>query len=197
MTFNPNVPQPSDFLSISQGNLLTNNQALDTSFAVDHSGFSATSNNGQHKQVTLYQVEADPTLSFPASMVYSKNIGSTPNRTTNLYYSTQPETGSASIYQLTGLSINTFANSGAGGGNGNYIVTPWGITILWGSTSAMVQNITVNLPISLSNTTYSLQLTVIGNSYTVQEVSKSVNSFSAKIGSSSGSATEWFIFGNS
>lgn len=196
-SYNPNVPQPGDFLSISQGNLLTNFQALDNSFAIDHSGFSATANNGQHKQVTLYQVETDPTLTFPESMIYSKNTGATPNRTTNLYYATQPETGSEVIYQLTGLPINTFVNGGAGGGNGNYIVTPWGITVLWGNTNSVVQNISVNFPITLSTSIYSLQMTIIGNSYTIQEVSKSTSGFSAKVGSSSGSTIEWFVFGAS
>ncbi len=53
MGYSPNIPQPTQLLSNSQGDLLTNFQALDTSFGVDHYKFSnTTSNNGFHNQVT-------------------------------------------------------------------------------------------------------------------------------------------------
>jgi len=53
MPFDPNIPQPNDNLSDSQGDLLANNVFLNTSFGIDHYPFSdATSNNGFHNQVT-------------------------------------------------------------------------------------------------------------------------------------------------
>jgi hypothetical protein len=53
MGYSPNIPQPTDLLSNSQGDLLTKFKALDTSFGVDHYMFSnATSSNGFHNQVT-------------------------------------------------------------------------------------------------------------------------------------------------
>ena len=51
--FLPNIPQPSDNLDFSQGQLLSNNQGLDTVFGVDHYKFSdATANKGFHNTVT-------------------------------------------------------------------------------------------------------------------------------------------------
>jgi hypothetical protein len=51
--FLPNIPQAGDNLDFSQGELLTNNQGLDTVFGIDHYKFSdATSNKGFHNQVT-------------------------------------------------------------------------------------------------------------------------------------------------
>lgn len=53
MPFKPNIPQPNDVLSDSQGDLLTNNQDLNTSFSVDHYAFDdVTANNGKHNQLT-------------------------------------------------------------------------------------------------------------------------------------------------
>lgn len=53
MVFKANIPNASDFLADSQGDLKGNNQQLDASFLVDHYTFSdLTSNNGKHNQVT-------------------------------------------------------------------------------------------------------------------------------------------------
>lgn len=66
MTFNPNIPQPTDDLSDSQGDLLTNNGALDTSFGIDHYKFSdPTSSNGFHNKVTTPVFVANPPTGLP------------------------------------------------------------------------------------------------------------------------------------
>ncbi len=53
MSFNPNIPQPSDELSDSQGDILTNFSTSNTSFGIDHYPFAdLTANNGKHKWVT-------------------------------------------------------------------------------------------------------------------------------------------------
>ena len=53
MVFKNNIPQPTDNLLDSQGDLLNNNAQLDTSFGIDHYTFSnLTTNNGKHNQVT-------------------------------------------------------------------------------------------------------------------------------------------------
>jgi hypothetical protein len=53
MTYNPAIPQPSDFLNVSQGQILANFGKADTSFGIDHYKFSdLTASNGFHNQVT-------------------------------------------------------------------------------------------------------------------------------------------------
>lgn len=53
MTFNPNIPQPGDELSDSQGDILTNFSTSNSSFGIDHYAFAdLTANNGKHKYVT-------------------------------------------------------------------------------------------------------------------------------------------------
>jgi hypothetical protein len=154
MAFDANIPQPADFLSTSQGQLLANNAALDASFTVDHTAFSdLTSDNGRHKQVTFYQVQADPALTFPASRLYTKNSGLTPNRLTNLFYSFKPETGSDIIKQLAGTLFTAVVYGGTGAGSGFQIVTPWNITIYTGVVSGLSSSIqkSVIFPTPLTN----------------------------------------------
>src|SRR5574338_57542 len=64
--FNPNIPQPTDKLSISQPQLLQNFSKLDTSFGTDHYPFSdLTSNNGKHNQITTPAYVANPPTGLP------------------------------------------------------------------------------------------------------------------------------------
>lgn len=53
MTFNPNIPQPKDIMSDSQGDLLTNNTQLNVYFGTsgDHVALNATSSLGRHTKV--------------------------------------------------------------------------------------------------------------------------------------------------
>ncbi len=64
--FLPNIPQPGDNLDFSQGQLLSNNQGLDTVFGIDHYKFSdATSNKGFHNKVTTPVFVAAPPTGLP------------------------------------------------------------------------------------------------------------------------------------
>jgi hypothetical protein len=64
--FLPNIPQANDNLDFSQGQLLSNNQGLDTVFGVDHYKFSdATVNKGFHNQVTTPPYVASPPTGLP------------------------------------------------------------------------------------------------------------------------------------
>jgi hypothetical protein len=59
--FLPNIPQPPDNLDFSQGQLLSNNQGLDTVFGIEHYKFSdATANKGFHNKVTTPNYVTSP-----------------------------------------------------------------------------------------------------------------------------------------
>ena len=55
MTYNPNIPQSTDFISASQPEILENFIQLNTQFGVDHQAYWTGSANGDghHKQVTF------------------------------------------------------------------------------------------------------------------------------------------------
>jgi hypothetical protein len=61
MGFNPNLPNPGDKLSVSQGQLKSNNGVLNTSFGVNHFPFSDISgNSGKHNFVEFVERSAIP-----------------------------------------------------------------------------------------------------------------------------------------
>lgn len=74
MTYNPNIPQATDIISQSQGQILTNFSQANTAFAVDHTALNVLVDQGFHKQITLSQFLAGPfALSGSRSYIYSTN----------------------------------------------------------------------------------------------------------------------------
>jgi hypothetical protein len=72
MTYNSNIPQPSDLISVSQVDLLNNFSSLDTQFGVDHTALTAGSDNGKHKKSTYIEQAADPATAANETALYSK-----------------------------------------------------------------------------------------------------------------------------
>lgn len=60
MSFNSNIPQPSDLISVSQGDLLNNFTSMQSTYNTDHFGFNPVTNLGFHKHVTLPDQTATP-----------------------------------------------------------------------------------------------------------------------------------------
>lgn len=80
MVFDPAVPQPADFLSDSQGDILNNFGSSDTSFGVNHYAFSnGTANNGKHNvvQTPIITPNTHPTTAAdePKFYAYKENQG--------------------------------------------------------------------------------------------------------------------------
>lgn len=63
MSFNPNIPQSTDLISQSQGQILTNFAQSNTIFDVDHFTFNdaAAADRGKHRQSTYPELGAAPT----------------------------------------------------------------------------------------------------------------------------------------
>lgn len=77
MTYIPTIPQPTDDLSVSQGQILGNFGKANSSFGTDHYAFAdATVNNGKHQKVSwIDQSAAVPAA--PASqavIAYSETV---------------------------------------------------------------------------------------------------------------------------
>lgn len=53
MSYTPNIPQPGDKPSVSQGQILANFQTLNTIFGINHYEFNSGANAGKHKIVSL------------------------------------------------------------------------------------------------------------------------------------------------
>jgi hypothetical protein len=158
MSYNPDIPQASDFISSSQGDLLTNFQALNTVFAVDHNTFNAPSNAGTHLKVTLpTTLSPPPTVTGLGSAYYSTTY--TPASPASPY--AQPTfinaNGASTIWSggTTYPNVN-FSNAGNG-----YVVFPNGLTIQWGQTANGTGTKNVSFPRTFSSV-FSIQPTPFG-----------------------------------
>lgn len=76
-TYNPNIPQPTDELADSQGQILQNFNKADSSFGTDHYRFSdLTVNNGLHQRVTFPGNATPPTPAANYGAMFGITAGS-------------------------------------------------------------------------------------------------------------------------
>ena len=137
MAYQPNIPGPNTNLSVSQGDLLGNFQALNTTFGVDHNKFDAVTNAGAHLQVTLPNFGTPGAPGGTASVIYTKNVASSPT----LYF----KNGTADSVVWTGGSgtgLSTLTTSASTPGSGSLIL-PNGLKMIWGTQSVSGSSTTV------------------------------------------------------
>jgi hypothetical protein len=129
MAYNPNIPQATDVLSQSQGDLLNNFMAINTFVIVDHAGFSDP-NEGKHNKVTF-------PVQNPAPTFLAGEIG--------LYSFLNPVTSANELYvansaspsvatPMTASILSTNANPGNNVSGWTYL--PSGLLLKWGNVTA-------------------------------------------------------------
>lgn len=96
MSYNPNIPQSSDFLSVSQTDLLTNFTQLDDLFGQDHEKFSAGSNQGKHNKSTYLEQSTAPSTAANEGALYAKAISGI----TQLFFRDE---SNGTEHQMTGI----------------------------------------------------------------------------------------------
>lgn len=159
MVFNPNVPQPNDLLSDSQGDILQNFSAANTSFGINHYPFdNATINNGKHKFVGMpVSTVIPPGLIAGEGTVYSQ----TANAASQLFYS--PD-ASGNEYQMTrciNASFSSFSTNTVFDGTqprvtGGWTFLPGGMLMQYGFLNAPTDNDTIKFPVAF--TTFGMPL---------------------------------------
>lgn len=120
MTYNANIPQPTDNLSVSQGQLLGNFMALDSIFNLDHFTWDDTTNGGAyrgfHRKITLPVVQPSDPATPVSSVLYTKTVTNA-----ELFFKNAANV----VTQLTGLPQNIV-------NNGSYTF-PGGLIIKFGT----------------------------------------------------------------
>lgn len=76
MSFNSNIPQSTDLISVSQGDLLNNFTSMQSTYTTDHYGFNPVTNLGFHQKVTLPGNVSVPTPAAGFGNIYAKTNGS-------------------------------------------------------------------------------------------------------------------------
>lgn len=148
-TYSPNIPQPGDFPSQSQDQILQNYQYLQVFGQKDHQfpGSTSTANVGTHKSVSLTD-GASPGITNVSSVLYA-NTG---NGQSQLYFQ-----NNAINAQLTSFKagVPTAATNGA-------TSLPGGLLLQWGQgTGTYNGSNDITFPVAFSATPYSVTATQI------------------------------------
>lgn len=72
--FDPLIPQSTDTISITQGNLVNNFRDLYDVFATNHTPLDDAINGGNHEVVQLVRQEVSVSTQAPEIAIYSKNV---------------------------------------------------------------------------------------------------------------------------
>lgn len=116
MSYQPNIPQATDLISVSQNDILNNFKAIGTAFDVNHVDFNATG-AGKHFKVEMPNQTVDPTPPGGQSTIYSKSGDIWAIR------------GAGTPYQLT----NAVNATPAIFGNAGSTFLPGGLILKWGN----------------------------------------------------------------
>lgn len=200
MSYDPNIPQPNDFLSDSQGDIKTNFTALNTIFAKNHFQFAdGTSNNGRHSTIEMVN-QSTPTGGGGISNLWSNSDGTT----SQMYFMNE---ASNNAYQLTraidakyiNFATNIFASGNAAGAGWTFL--PGGLLLQYGNTGPLATqaNTTITFPVSYTVACFSVIATM--NRSSTGDVAVGVNTLtkpSFKIlntSSTAGRTAYWIAIG--
>jgi hypothetical protein len=151
-SYNPNIPQATDLLAVSQGQLLTNFTTLNTIFNQDHTSLTVTQQTGYHKTINqqCYSTIGSPSEYTPAGGANKPFPNYPPTLPANQGYigclaSAQVNDGYAEDQMLWYINFNTKlqltsnflpvqnANSAGVYSGRGYTFLAGGIVIQWGT----------------------------------------------------------------
>ncbi len=199
MSYNPNVPQPTDLLSNSQGQILANFNKANSSFGINHYPFdNGTANNGKHKFVTIPQAIApfNPPASVLNEIILYAKAGSAGTEL-RMVRDGFPTTD-------TNLTLAAGLLTAPKSSSNGYSWLPGGMVLQWGTvtnpgTSGSVLFVTnnVDFPNSCFLVIPALQHNSSANESVTIQPTPSITGFSYRTTSSSGNTVlYWWAIGN-
>lgn len=137
-TYLNNIPQPTDLLSVSQGDLLTNFASIESFVDIDHVDFSA-GNAGQHAKVTLPVQSPAPAFAAGSYGLYNATDG-----LNNQLYLSNDFTATQ-----VPISKGNLPSIGFSGFQVGYTYLPSGFLVKWGPLFVIPANATtvINFPV--------------------------------------------------
>ncbi|MDC7243649.1 MAG: hypothetical protein PQJ44_06910 [Sphaerochaetaceae bacterium] len=169
MSYNPNIPQPTDKLSNSQADLLGNASSANTIFGQDHFQFDAI-NGGKHQHVVMPGKSGGtpPTTVSGEGGIYTVTTGSN----TDHFYTRDAD--ATNVYQMTRITndgteygrfaTNTTYAAGPPTLTGGWTFLPGGMLFQYGqgvTTTTSAPNLLVTFPKAFTNVVYSVTATPI------------------------------------
>jgi len=145
MTYVPTIPNPTDLISVSQGQLKTNFTVLNTTISENHVAPTAVG-RGKHNACVFPQRAAGIATAATEGAIYTKSLGGSPN----LYW--RRKSNGAEIQMTTNHTPSAAANG--------YTFLPGGLLLQWGTNHANAGDTTFNFPIAFSVAPYSITITL-------------------------------------
>jgi hypothetical protein len=205
MTYNPNIPNATDNISVSQNDLKINFQQLENIFDNDHYtwDFATTANRGAHRQVNFKLPISDPAVVATESFVYSKADANDSGNNSQLYFANT-------------LGVTRLTNRFTAAAQQGYTILPSGIVLMWGFSTGpfsstdptpiefhVITNYPAAAPKGFPNNCFNVVGWVEKNdtSSTRKDVALAQTSitreqFSVRCNSASINAVYWFAIGN-
>ena len=144
----PNIPQPNDQLSVSQGNILTDFQGINTFVNVNHVDFTSA-DAGKHKWASFPVQAGDPGTTVTELALYSKN--STLTASPELFIQRANNGNAVNVTASSLLSEGwSFLPSG--------LLIKWGIVTVTGHVSPYTYNYPAGANIPAFNPCYTVYL---------------------------------------
>jgi len=150
------IPQPTDQLSVSQGQLLGNFVSADATFAINHGGF--VSGNGKHTKLQMPNQVTNtvPTLATEAGLYSAQGLTS---GTSELFFVRQGYPGGAPGANASNIAFTETMNGGAMANSNGWTRLPSGIILQWGYLTSVNPSSAAVFPIPFTQACYSVQLT--------------------------------------
>ena len=116
MTFNPNIPRANDLLAVSQGDLLTNNGALNTTFSRNHIPLNIGTNNGKH---TFIEMPIRASIPNPVpGLINGEGTLYTKTQATQSHLFYTPDNSGEEFQMTPCLPLRAYVNFDGTGSNG-------------------------------------------------------------------------------
>jgi hypothetical protein len=157
MAYQNNIPQPTDLLSKSQGDILNNFSALQTLIDVNHVDFNSA-DQGKHKWITLPSQGAIPPAGSgfaPTELgLYNAVYGTTTQQ--ELFIN---KTNQATVVQVPLTASLLSTNSAPASNNGMWTYLPSGLILKSGSSTGTLSGLVTITP--LGGPTFTQMLSVL------------------------------------
>lgn len=185
MAFNASIPNITDFLAISQKQLLANYQAIAAAFTQDHIALG-TANQGEHSSFIFRPQVADPATSATQSALYNKLVAGVPQ----MFFRSS---NSPAPVQMTNSNSSVVSNVG-GYRQSSFLAGPF--TIYTGFILNAVNGSTVTL--TPSTTLRYVGVSIINpgvnlNQFTVSATNIAANTFRINFGLVLGTPTIYYM----
>lgn len=147
MTYDPNIPQASDLISVSQSQLQTNFSQANSIFNAEHVAFNnaTVANRGKHRAIKMLEQSSTPTTAAGEGAFYTQDSSGT----TNLFFRRD---SNGSIIQMTNGLAPVDAETGR-------TMLPGNLMIQWGVVSGTAPSVSVTFNTPFAATAYSVVAT--------------------------------------